>query len=502
MVNLFLISFFKTKNKRKSVLFFFLILMATCLSPIFLLAQNEMANREKYWNFREKLVTDFLKVGHCQGCSVPAEKYELVTITSENNEQKTIRKLNFGADATANLGWYMGVLATEFYLLKKENQSTQNTERELYFALLAFDRLDANAELVAEYREGKKCNDSSTDFFNFPVKWNEEEDRWLPKNEKSTWADSTKNLNGYFLRMDGSPALLSYFKNADIIHVGLTRPKHLQRNEWADYEYHISKIQYSTAGYRKGNNEASQDQVFHLLMGLMLINEFASEARFSEISLGKKALEIGNRILSNYTKNYQIKNPVTGKTVCVGGNSSVFGPSLGKMIRYFSSQGKEKNNQNTQSYLKAPFTSVCAINGEVNRSLFAVITAITNTTSHVNMCNYVSKQGYYWGFYYLLRKALYPHAAKNACDYSFEDVVQDLNNCPKEGAYWNDAYFRAHPEAITNWTFPNRYLHQCRPQYVHPDYEFNNLDYMLLYNLARIVYAENYLTKFDKKYEY
>lgn len=491
-------AFFNFLNKKKNPLVFFLTtLFIFCFIP-FLWGQNETANRDKYWHFRDKLVKQFVKVGHCQGCSVPAEKYEIVSIVLPNGKQDTIRRLNFGADATAHLGWYMGVLATEYYLLKKENQSTQNTERELYFALLAFDRLDANAELVAEYRKGIKCQDPSTEFFDLPVKWDKENDRWLPLSEKSLWADSANNLNGYFLRMDGSPALFAHFNEANSVNAGLTRPKLLYQNEWATYEFAPDKITYSTAGYRKGNNETSQDQVFHLLMGLMLVREFASEAHYQTISLGDKAIATGKRILSNYSKNFQLKNPVTQKTVCVGGNSAVFGPSLHKLMDYFWSDGQKKNNANTQSYLKAPFTSVCATNGEVNRSLFAVLTALSNTTSHAAMCNYVTKQGYYWGFYYLLRKALHPHAAKNACDYSFEDVVQDLNNCPKEGAYWNDAYFRAHPAAITNWTFSNRYLHQCRPQYLHPDWEFNNLDYMLLYNLARIVYAEGFESAYQE----
>ncbi len=473
-----------------------LLLIFVLFSSLLLNGQNEESNRQKYWFFREKLTTDFLKIGGCQGCSIPAELYELVPIQQTNGTTKIIRKLNFGADAPANLGWYIGVLATEYFLLQSENKSTLQTKKELYYALLAIDRLDANAEIVAEYRKNYTCFDHSNAFFNNPVKWDRKNDKWLPVSDKSSWADSAHNLNGYFLRMDGSPALFSHFKKADIVNAVLTRPKKLNANEWDDYEYNPAKIEYSTAGYRKGNNESSQDQVFHLLMGLILTVEFTKNATYEGIHLSEKAITIGRRILSNYDKNFQIKNPVTGKTVCVGGNSAFFSPSLSKIMRYFESSGTFKNHQNTQSYLKAPFTSVCAANGEVNRSLFAVITALSNTTSHTNMCKYVTKQGYYWGFYYLLRKAIYPHSNNKSCDYTFAETQSDLNSCPPQGAFWNSAYFKENPSRITNWTFNNRYLHQCRPKYTHPDWEFNNLDYMLLHNLSRIVYASQYSTLF------
>lgn len=455
------------------------------------IAQNQELNQQKYWQFRSLLTSQFMKVGNCLGCSIPAETLETVEVT-EAGHRKTVQKLNFGADSPALLGWYMGVLATEYHLLKQEDKSTLQTEKELYFALIAFDRLDAQAEMIAEYRENLKCYDKSTDFFQHPVKWDTQNDQWLPASAESVWADSANNLNGYFMRMDGSPAFISYFTEIDIVNAGLTRPKYKNQNAWANYEFNPQNIENSTAGYRKGNNESSQDQVFNLLMGLMLTAEFAQGAHYNNVNLAEKAILTGKRILSNYTKNFQIKNPVTGKTVCIGGNSSAFSPSLSKMVKYFNSDGKDKNNANTQMYLKAPFTSVCAANGEVNRSLYAIITALSNTTSNAAMCKFVTRQGYHWGFYYLLRKALYPHHSKTNCDYTFAEAMEDLNACPTDGAFWNGEYFQKYPAKWTNWTFSNRYLHQCTPTYARPNQQFNNLDYMLLYNLTRIVFSQDF----------
>ncbi len=94
-------------------------------------------NLQKYWYYRERLVNDFLKIGDGPGESIPA--------SMRSFGGKNSNTLEWG-DATIDLGWYIGVLATEYKLLSDRALDVTQTKKELYYALKAFNRLDQNAE--------------------------------------------------------------------------------------------------------------------------------------------------------------------------------------------------------------------------------------------------------------------------------------------------------------------------------------------------------------------
>ncbi|MFH2144027.1 MAG: hypothetical protein ABIJ97_16500 [Bacteroidota bacterium] len=110
-----------------------LIIALLCLLSIFeIYAQNTFQNNhERYWHYRNRLKY-FVKVGTNQGESC---------VASYRNKPQYENKLKFG-DQTIHLGWYIGVLATEFRLLQLNNQNTEKTIYELYCALEAFKRID------------------------------------------------------------------------------------------------------------------------------------------------------------------------------------------------------------------------------------------------------------------------------------------------------------------------------------------------------------------------
>ncbi len=139
--------------------------------------QNAQQNLMKYWKHRSQLDRFILKGEGIDPVSVhgsylPAEhrrplghpgkgsiggdeehfldKWPNLAHTEAN---PTCGGLNIGADATMYLGWYIGVLATEYRLLKNHGQSTGETERELWGALKAYERLDR----MAERRLDEKC---------------------------------------------------------------------------------------------------------------------------------------------------------------------------------------------------------------------------------------------------------------------------------------------------------------------------------------------------------
>src|SRR5256885_1291080 len=99
----------------------------------------------KYARLRHRLVTEFASVGDQPGQSQPAP---------ERTDSAGLMKWG---DGTIALGFYLGVLATESYMLARPGQypgmpgNLQDTYDELYFALTALERLDnvANAAFPA-----------------------------------------------------------------------------------------------------------------------------------------------------------------------------------------------------------------------------------------------------------------------------------------------------------------------------------------------------------------
>jgi len=115
------------------------------LSFYSLKSQTKYLNQVKYWKYRYAFKEQFISIGSGEGKSIPGAIYDL--------ENKEIQYHNTGND----LGWYLGLLATEYRILSskmylpiteyEELSPTQNLI-ELYRALKALQRLDASAEPI------------------------------------------------------------------------------------------------------------------------------------------------------------------------------------------------------------------------------------------------------------------------------------------------------------------------------------------------------------------
>lgn len=97
--------------------------------------------QNKYWFYRHRLRTEFMKVGKTEGHSIPAS-----TINLAHTCGGVPGKISWG-DATIDLGEYIAILAMEYKMLKDANQDFTATANELYFALHAVERLDDFAEV-------------------------------------------------------------------------------------------------------------------------------------------------------------------------------------------------------------------------------------------------------------------------------------------------------------------------------------------------------------------
>ena len=173
-----------------------LLILFSLLKFFHSFSQTPAELENKYWNYRDRLQKYFVQIGPGAGQSIPAASIythgnnsdtfrivngqeEIITLPQRNSYNG---KIGFG-DATLDQGWYIAVLASEYWLLK--HKGLQNTDRfkalcnELYFALAAVDRVDNNAEPYLKY-------------------------------------DEQQTKNGFFIRSDHAADFLKYFRESQI----------------------------------------------------------------------------------------------------------------------------------------------------------------------------------------------------------------------------------------------------------------------------------------------
>lgn len=261
--------------------------------PFQLLGQTPELNEQKYWEYREKLRNDFMiGIGPDMGMSIPANVRDTVSGTLQ------------WTDCTMAHGEYLGILAMEYKILEENLQPTDQTVKELFYALWALNRLDYRAE---------------------------------------AYFGGTPSLNGFFMRDDISEDSLNMEVVLEHLNQGL--PEHKITNLDSDYMDEIPE-----------NNEESLDQAILLISGLGLVircvpeevvyfeDKSVKEFQDFETSLSVEAANIINRIV-NYMKegdsvtvhlditdpnlygiegekwDFIIKNPVTYEEVLRGPNA-------------------------------------------------------------------------------------------------------------------------------------------------------------------------------------
>ena len=224
---------------------------------------DDVANLQRYAAYRARLRNEFVKVsaGDEPGTNIPA-----------SNRQGTT--LGWG-DATIMMGQYLSMLATEYALLDgRRPAEAQTTLRELHYALRALDRLDRTAE--SYFREDRT----------------------------SVPAD----LNGFFIRDDVAPDFLTRHPlggGANAVASDTTAPYGGKPG------YHAT--------------EMSQDQVWHLLVGLALVKtlvSFDGSLDGESIDVPAHAKTITHRILTYMREhdNWRTQNPIFGRDVLRGGD--------------------------------------------------------------------------------------------------------------------------------------------------------------------------------------
>ncbi len=234
-------------------------------------ADTTSENLAKYHRLRDRLVTEFTVVGAGQGESQPCPE-----------RMDNIGLMKWG-DGTIALGFYLGVLATEHFMLSHPNRypgaeggdpdRLTRTRDELYHALLALDRLDDQADLA------------------FP-----------------TPCSQAPSRNGFFLRDDVPENFHTHFPG-------------------------ISTIQSDFIDPTLTNKEESQDQVYHVQHGLALVVALVPDGvTVQGKALRGWAIEQATRITQHFAKgDWIIRNPACGGRAVNRGENAI-GFSYGETL--------------------------------------------------------------------------------------------------------------------------------------------------------------------------
>ena len=127
-----------------------LLLVGTLLIPWMLSAQSDAQNFEKYWKLRNQFREKYIRIGSLQGESLPAWAVKpRVCVDNLNDDGTGFGEMHWG-DGMIHQGYYLGLLATEYRLLKDAGQDVTGVLNELFFALEAINRVDRIAEDALE----------------------------------------------------------------------------------------------------------------------------------------------------------------------------------------------------------------------------------------------------------------------------------------------------------------------------------------------------------------
>ena len=400
----------------------------------------------QYQYMRQRLKDKFVRVGEDMGCSLPAK-----TCNTEFDEWANVPSFSAGSkgmiawgDATIYLGQYIAVLASEYQLYQDADLETDETVKELYYALSAFNRLDSLAE-----------------FNLFGVD------------------DPKYKRNGFFIRDDVSPDFVRKNFRRSTFYSDYTD----ERDQW---------------------NAMSQDQVVGLLLGMACVSELLDDDVFYKgMDLKKEARDIADRMVGymRYCR-WLIKDPIKEKNVARGHSalyqSYAFAQSgeaiTGKKYHDFWSKRVSKwiwkfaqypfqKASKIGFYNKARDEHIRPVYTDVNNALMLSLAAIGDSWKRERII--VNSLAANMEVFILLNAVLYDYMPP----LSPQVFLKMIHELPKEGPH----YFRQEKKAAGGWAAVGRWSHPDRrfsgsEKSFKNKGEFTGLDFMLLHNLYHLAY--------------
>ena len=290
----------------------FLCLVQSTLGQV----NQELEN--KYWTYRDRYRNYFTKIGGEAGESQSAASINQLSAKSLKFKIKNKQEVATGqennylmavdyADAVIDQGWYMMVLASEYWLLKNKNQMHTDAYKalcnELYFAINAIERLDGNAEPIFKPSYPPNLNgffvrsDHQPDYLNGLNKVN------VPLNPIQ-WLKSGGMTGPEFSFIDSSNGLRVYDQDSFRIDINNTN----NRCSWQGGPGQLGS-------HQNWGNEMSQDQLYGLLMGFKSIMNWVDAdltvdpdgalTRFPNKNLHQWIKTITHRIMLHVSKTHK-----------------------------------------------------------------------------------------------------------------------------------------------------------------------------------------------------
>lgn len=453
------------------------LLIGLSLSGSDIYAQTPEQNFEKYLAYRKRLLNEFM---------VSSSGDELGTNIPASIRNKKTRQMRWG-DATINLSNYMAVLATEYALFKANNLPVEQTLLELHNSLMALERLDAGAGIFYSERNARPTP------------------------------------NGFFIR-DDVPA-------------SFTKDWEWKNPSFSDYPW--VKSDYMDQNIRL--NEMSQDQVWHLIVGLALISHLVDDTTGWSVpqyhgplrfTLSQRAMIAGYRIIEVmqdkscliHPKNgdgclcihfWHLKNPATGKKVKRGANPNFLKYGFAESGNFISQmafgnlhwgnsrRGKLWYNLSKSFQYLQRFTASGNFEYIYYLGSTATVGNVWSTRDLIRMFNRHQKLPF-------IPNPQYEHFALISCmlhddcprmlqkEKSLYETL--LDKAPAEGAfnygYDPDNLYESEWSSINRFVWPER---KGTGTGEHHQGDYNGLDYMMLYNLYYLVYNPTGLKQYDFK---
>lgn len=217
-----------------------LFLAGMLFIPWVVTAQNDVENLQKYWKFRNKFKEKYIRIGEAPGESLPAWTINpTVCIDNLNNDGTGYGEMHWG-DGMIHQGYYIGFLATEYRLLKNNNQDVKGVLNELFFALNAINRVDRIAE------------DALENIYEMQL---------------------SPNLNGYYIREDVEEDFALNWSDEDY-ECRCTNSNYYVNNNAA--KVHDPANNYITKG-NSYQNTPSLDQLTALMVGFSLVHKLLDD---------------------------------------------------------------------------------------------------------------------------------------------------------------------------------------------------------------------------------
>ncbi len=428
------------------------------LNAIACVSQSPNSNLDKYWEYRNRFLGDqekgiggFIWVGDGPGESLPISgkaplencEKDWWMLQSDCKMQKGMGKLDWG-DGTTHLGMYISILATEYRLLKDAGQNVEQTSKELHHALNAFERLDANAEVLLG---GKP------------------------------------ELNGFFLR-DDVPDYFFEDKKGN---------KRFPMN--SNSAYSCISSDYSCSPGIDDGSFVSQDQAIYMLFAFNLVKELIPEERYKPGSktFGSRVELFTHRIV-NYMRenNWKLCSPLEKKSKISnrwGGDCRAFAWPIAKSANRITDGKYLKNYQKGRSkglsaVIFSAFDWLNGVQGKNNMGMVLQLVTMSDTWSPRKVSSYsrnADLEVYALAYSIINKEKL----AKPLTKSHFDKMI---NLAPIDGPCFNVPDCNA-PDG---WKANNRWIHPSHVngnKYGHNQY-YPGLDYMFLYNLYHLYYKE------------